>query len=115
VYSTLIRNEDGSVNGWYIFALGPDGIGDVLQIAGRPHAMSLVLDHLFHQAWEQGALAVTGRFDSRALQPLSDKHCFFHWRGPWLLVKSSRPEVLRAFHSGDASFSRFDGEWCLGF
>jgi len=30
-------------------------------------------------------------------------------------VNARKPEILRSFQSGDALFSRFDGEWCLGF
>jgi hypothetical protein len=77
--------------------------------------MPHVLDHLFAHAAHEGAIALTGRLEPRFLQSLSDKHCVFHMRGPWVLVSARRPELLRPFQSGDTFFSRFDGEWCLGF
>jgi hypothetical protein len=49
------------------------------------------------------------------MQALSDKYCVFHRRGPWVLVRATNPQVLRSFQNGDVFFSRFDGEWGLGF
>jgi hypothetical protein len=80
-----------------------------------PGAIGDVLDHLFYQASEQGVVAVTGRLEPRFLQALSDKYCVLHRRGPWVLLKARRPELVRSFENGDAVFSRLDGEWCLGF
>jgi hypothetical protein len=49
------------------------------------------------------------------MQVLSDKYCLFHRRGPWLLVRARRPELLTAFQTGRAAFSLIDGEWSLRF
>jgi hypothetical protein len=111
---TVIRNEEGTVLGWYLYQLGESRSADVLQIAAKQTSIHSVLDHLFYDAWERGADAVTGRLEPRFLQALSDKYCLFHRRGPWTLVDTRRPELLRSFQSGDAFFTRFDGEWCLG-
>jgi hypothetical protein len=110
----VIRNNEAVV-GWYLYLLDRSGVADVLQIAGKPSSIHEVLDHLFYQTWRQGATAVTGRLEPRFLQAFSDKYCLFHRRGPWVLVKARRPEILQAFQSGDTFFSRFDGEWCSGF
>jgi hypothetical protein len=110
----VIRNNEAVV-GWYLYVLDRSGVADVLQIASKPSSIHEVLDHLFYQTWRQGATAVTGRLEPRFLQALSDKYCLFHRRGPWVLVKARRPEILQAFQSGDTFFSRFDGEWCSGF
>jgi hypothetical protein len=110
----VIRNGQG-VMGWYLYHLDRKGMADVLQIAAKPDSIHEVLDHLFYQAWRQGAFAVTGRVEPRFLQAFSDKYCLFHRRGPWVVVSAKKPEFLRAFQNGNAFFSRFDGEWCLGF
>jgi hypothetical protein len=115
LHTVLIRNQELSVIGWYLYSLHPNGVADVLQIAAKPGAVDLVLDHLFYGAWRQGATAVTGRVEPRFLQALSDKYCLFHRRGPWMLVSAKKREVVQAFAVGDVFFSRFDGEWCLGF
>jgi hypothetical protein len=103
------------VLGWYIAHLDGDGVVEVLQLAASPSSMEDVLDHLLHEAWRQGAVAVTGRLQSRFLQALSDRQCLFHRRGPWVLIKTRTPRILEAFQSGDACFSRLDGEWSLRF
>ena len=52
---------------------------------------------------------------ARDVQALTDRYCLLHRRGPWVLVNARHPELLRPFETGEASFTRFDGEWCLGF
>jgi hypothetical protein len=105
----------GEVVGWHLYDLGLDGIAEVLQVAAAPSSIGAVLDHLFYSAWREGASAVAGRLDPRFMQVYSDKYCLFHRRGPWVLVHARRPEFVRPFQSGDAFFTRLDGEWCLGF
>jgi hypothetical protein len=103
----------GRVRGWYIAALDRDGHCDVVQLAAARTAAREVLDHLFDHAWRRGACAVTGRVDVRFIQALSDATCVFHQRGHWMLVNTASPDILRAFESGSACFSRLDGEWPL--
>jgi hypothetical protein len=105
----------GDAAGCYLYCLDSTRIVEVLHIAATPSSIHHVLRHLFQHAWAQGATAATGRVEPRFLQAFSDEYSVFHRRGPWMLVKSRRPEIVRAFQSGDASFSRLDGEWCLGF
>jgi hypothetical protein len=111
--TTVVRKDD-RVIGWYLYHV--DGrIADVLQIASEPGRVREVLDQLFYQAGCDGAIAATGRLDPRHLQAFSDRYCLLHRRGPWVLLSTRHAELLRSFESGDASFSRLDGEWCLGF
>ena len=112
--TAMIRNEQ-KVIGWYLYHLDEAGMAEVLQIAADLPSIHEVLDHLFYDASSQGAIAATGRLESRFLQALSDKYCLFHRRGPWVLVNAKNPEILRSFQCGDAFFSRLDGEWSLGF
>jgi hypothetical protein len=113
--AAVIRNEQRTI-GWYVFQVDASSrIADVLQIVADPRAIGDVLDHLFYRAAEQGAVAVTGRLEPRFLQALSDKYCILHRRGPWVLLSAKRAELLRSFESGEAVFSRLDGEWCLGY
>jgi len=114
IHAALIR-QDQRVLGWYVYHLGRDHIANVLQLVSDGDAIAEVLDHLFYHAGQHGAVAAGGRLEPRHLQTLSDKYCVFHRRGPWVLIKAKKPELIRSFESGDASFSRLDGEWCLGF
>jgi hypothetical protein len=101
--------------GWYVGRLDREGVAEVLQLVATPTSIETVLDHLFHQAWREGAVAVTGRLEPRFMQVLSDKYCLFHRRGPWVLIKTDKPQVLESFQNGEACFSRLDGEWSLRF
>jgi len=110
-----VVKKDATIVGWYIAHIDADGTAEVAQIAATPATIHDVLDHLFYSAWQAGATSVTGRLDPRVMQPLSDKYCLFHRRGPWVLIKTNTPELLRALESGNTCLSRFDGEWSLRF
>lgn len=112
---TAVVRKAHTVMGWYVFHISDDRTADVLQIAADSGTIPYVLDHLFAHAAAEGAIAATGRLEPRFMESLSDKHCVFHLRGPWVLVSARRRDLLRSFQSGDTFFSRFDGEWCLGF
>src|SRR5205814_2390558 len=86
----VIRNDEETIVGWYLYHLDSTGVADVLQIAAKPSSIHEVLDHLFYQAWRQGATAVTGRLEPRFLQAFSEKYCLLHRRGPWVLVEIGR-------------------------
>jgi hypothetical protein len=103
------------VAGWYISHLDGSGQAEAVQLAATEGSIGAVLDHLFHHAWRQGATAVRGRLDARFTQALSDRYCLFHRRGPWVLIKANRPELLSSFYTGNSAFSRMDGEWSLRF
>ena len=105
----------GAPAGWYLYSLDSTRTADVLHIAATPSSVHHVLGHLFQHAWAQGAVAANGRVEPRFLQAFADAYCVLHRRGPWMLVNARRPELVRSFQAGDASFSRLDGEWCLGF
>lgn len=112
---TAVIKKKQTVLGWYLFHMNGTEMAEVLQIAADVSAVPDVLDHLFYDAARQRAIALTGRLEPRFLQALSDKHCVFHRRGPWVLVCARRSDIIRWFQTGDTFFSRFDGEWCLGF
>jgi hypothetical protein len=112
--ATVVRHGE-RVIGWYLYHVDVDRTATVLQIGAEPARNGEVLDHLFAQASADGAISASGRVDSRDLQALTDRYCVLHRRGPWVLVNAKHPELLRPFETGEACFSRFDGEWCLGF
>jgi hypothetical protein len=110
-----VRNESGRVLGWFIYYALRGGVGQVLQIGSRPVNMGDVLEHLFQDAHERGVVALHGRVDPPFLQELSDRYCLFSRRGPWTLVHSRDPDLVRSFHRGEAFVSRLDGEWTVRF
>jgi hypothetical protein len=114
LHAAAVRSQKGII-GWYLYHLDRDRIANVLQTAAGPTAICDVLDHLFYESSEHGAIAAAGRVEPRYLQALSDRYCLFHRRGPWMLLNTRQSDLLRSFETGDAFFSRFDGEWCLGY
>lgn len=112
--ASVVRDHDRVV-GWYLYHLDTDRTATVLQVAAEQDRTGDVLDRLFAHAFADGAIAASGRVDARDVHALTDRHCVLHRRGPWVLVKARHRELLRPFETGEASFTRFDGEWCLGF
>ena len=109
----LLRDDNGAIAGWYIYYLTPDGFAEVAQIGGSRKRLKDILDHLFWDAWTQGALAMHGTLDRRLMDIFSEKNCFFTCRGGWTLAHSRKPGFMDLLNCGDAFLSRLDGEWCL--
>jgi len=110
-----VVKSGSSILGWYVADIDAHGVVEVAQLSATMATIADVLDHLFYRAWREGGVSVTGRLDPRFLQPLSDKYCLFHRRGPWVLIKSNTPELVTALESGRTCLSRLDGEWSLRF
>jgi hypothetical protein len=110
----LVKDKDGKTIGWFIYSVRPNSpVCEVLQIGGLSPSIGLVLDHLFYDAWKAGLLAVHGRMEPQFMQELSGKSCFFFRHGSWTLAHSAQPELAMLLQSGNAFFSRLDGEWCF--
>jgi hypothetical protein len=111
----VVRNGTRHAAGYVLYCIGDDGTAEVLQIAAPREAVGPVLDHLFHDAMECGALAVRGRMDSALLGPLSERHACLYGDSQWTLLHSKRAALLHALHRGDAFLTRLEGEWCLRY
>jgi hypothetical protein len=112
----LVRDTAGAAAGWYLYYLKPAAISEVVQVAARDGAMSTVLGHLFHDAWTQGAVAVSGQLDPGFIPAFSDGRCLMHGGGgSWILAHSRWPELLAPIQRGDAFLTRLEGEWWVGF
>ncbi|PYM98886.1 MAG: hypothetical protein DME07_21605 [Candidatus Rokuibacteriota bacterium] len=111
----LVRGAAGEVAGYYLYYLNPAAISEVVQVFARDGAMPDVLDHLFHDAWAQGSVAVSGQLDPASLQAFCQARCLLHGSGgSWILAHSKRPECLECFERGHALLTRLEGEWWVG-
>lgn len=110
-----VRDRRRRLIGWYLYYLQPGRTGEVVQIAALDGSFDLVLRRLLADAWAHGATALRGRLDPRFAREFSDRHCWLRTDGTWTLIHSRRPDVLDAFHQGDAFVSRLEGEWWLRF
>lgn len=112
---TLLRDDKGKIIGWYIYGLQPRGIGEVLQIGVEGASVGKILDHLFHDAWQNKLIGLHGRMEPQFMEELTQRSSFFLRNGSWTLAHSRAPELLTPIFSGNAFFSRLDGEGCLRF
>jgi hypothetical protein len=101
----------GTMAGWYMYYPNPGTTGQVLQCVGRPSTISEVLAHLFDDALQRGSLALIGRFEPKMAKELSDKLCVIVQRGSYVQAISKHPLVMQALYSGNAFFTRMEGEW----
>jgi predicted N-acetyltransferase YhbS len=113
-----LRDGDGPVIGWYVYYAKRGGAGEVIQLVAPRVWAGAVVDDLAHHALARGVVSLTGVMNLRFLAALSR-----HWAtiaphpNPrrYLLVHSTRPELLEAFWRNRVLLSRLDGEWCQHF
>jgi hypothetical protein len=108
----LVRDQD-RVLGWYVTYMTPNGVGQVMQIAGADRDLGAVIDHLFHHAWRSGTLALEGRLEPTLYEPLSGRRCLLRY-GSRVLTHCRQPKLLEAVMLGQAFLTRMDGEWWMG-
>lgn len=113
LHKRIVRDRE-RVLGWYVYYLQADGMAEVVQLAADDATVDAVLDHLFHQAAADGALAVSGQVDPMLFRALSGKQCVFHHENDsWMLVHARNAEIRDAINSGRAFISRMEGEWWI--
>jgi hypothetical protein len=111
----LVRDVTGNAIGWYVYFANPDGIAKLVHIGGKERSITDVLNSLFHRAWCEGSVAVSGRADPRFLKELSDVRCDFTFHDLAVLVHSRDEAIVNAVHRGAAMLTRLDGEWWMRF
>lgn len=109
----VLRDDKDKIVGWYIYYVKSGAVGEVVQVGSSKNSTKDVLDHLFHDAFDQGMIGLHGIADRERLADFSDKGCLFTCRGGWNVVFSRNAEILDALERGDSFVTRLDGEWCL--
>src|SRR5439155_1097840 len=71
------------------------GLGEVLQLAARRSTQTLVLRHLWRDAWRRGLTAIAGRVEPAFVDELAAHGSRFGRDGPWMLIHSPRVELLQ--------------------
>ena len=114
LHGRQVRESSGRVCGWYVYFMRPNGIAEVVQLMSESGSADAVLDRLFFEAAEAGAIAVTGQMDPALYRSLSDKLCVYHQSADsWLMLHSRDSELVHAIEAGDAFLSRLEGEWWI--
>ena len=113
--AALWDNAGEEVLGWYVYYADAEGVGRVVHFVARSGARDVVLQELFARAWREGLAAITGRLEAGLLRHAGRSGLTCRREGPWMLVQSSRPEILEAVDRGDAFLSSLEGEGLLSF
>lgn len=113
VRKVAVRDKDGKLLGWYMYYVDREEAAEVLQVGAETGCAQKVLDHLFYDAWSRGLIGLHGRLEPQLMQDLTLKSCFFLRNGSWTLAHCKNPELMALVQSGNAFFSRIDGEWGL--
>lgn len=107
-----LRDATGRLIGWFIYYVKRGGIAEVVQMGATKGHVKTVLDYLFRDARNRGAIGAHGRLEIRHAQELSEARCFF-WGATPFLFRARDPELARLVQQGDAFLSRC--EWCLKY
>jgi hypothetical protein len=110
-----VPGPDGKPAGWFLY-LSQNGIaGSVITLGAAPGQAGAVYAACFADAWRQGLTRLEGRLDPLWADEVASCQCSITRQGPWTLVHSPRPEILRTALEGRAFISRLDGEWWMDF
>ncbi|HVL37618.1 MAG TPA: hypothetical protein VM489_18260, partial [Burkholderiales bacterium] len=117
-YGTLegavLREANGRTAGWFLYYLNPR-MCQVLQIGGRRERLGEVLEQLFRHARRRGAVAIQGRLEPHLTLALQGRRCLLQSRSIHTLLHARDANLLVPFYSGDAFFTRLEGEWWTRF
>ncbi|GAA4772221.1 hypothetical protein GCM10023200_00670 [Actinomycetospora chlora] len=112
VVSRLVRGKGGRIAGWFVYALPERGVAQVLQVGVPGNDPDPVMDHLFRQAWEDGAAVVHGRLEP-ALSGVLSRPGVVVRRSARALVASEDSTALALLGTTRSLMSHLDGEWLV--
>jgi hypothetical protein len=112
--SVVLRDPNGRAAGWFLYYRNPR-MSQVLQVGGRRERLAQVLDQMFAHARERGAVAIQGRLEPHMASALQGRRCLLQSRSIHTLLHARDANLLVPFYSGDAFFTRLEGEWWTRF
>jgi hypothetical protein len=113
IRKVLVKKGDESV-GWYLYRMRADRTAEVIQLYGRHTSLSTVFWHLLCTAYDDGAVAVSGRSDPNAAKAFGKSGCIFHHDGDsWFLAHSRSQAVMDSLYRDKAFLTRLEGEWWI--
>ena len=111
----VLHTGDEKLVGWFLYFVKSGDVTEVLQVAAMDGEEDRVVRQLLADAYQHGAVAVSGRFEPSLLAAMGHNRVHISRSGGWTLMHSRRPEILEALHRGDAFFSRLEAEWWMRF
>ena len=83
----------------------------MLHLGGEEKWLGSVLRSLIHDARTEGSVALIGRAEPEQMLALGGEQCFFFQRHMYAQVHAKSADIMRAFQSDAATFTRLEGEW----
>lgn len=109
--SVALFNAQNVLQGWYLYYPNAGKMGHVLQLFAQRQSIDAVLTHLFTDAKNEGSLALSGQAEPKFIQEFSAHGCIFNHRNFSTVVHTGNNDFLNALNSGNAFFTRLEGEW----
>ena len=113
--SVMASDNDGQAIGWFVYFVQRGGVARVLQMGACGADARPVIAELLQDAWEQGAVVVSGSLDPAMMSAISNSHASYSCKDMGVLVHAGDPTLLAAIERGDAYLSRLEGEWWMRF
>lgn len=107
----VTTDRNGRVEGWYLYYANPSGYNGVLQLHWLTEPGPVFRSLLAHAVASGGAARTTGRLHPGLLSLLGDHGCALSC-GPWTVVHSPDPRIVRAVTAGQMFLTRLEGEFC---
>jgi hypothetical protein len=98
---TIVRSRKGAILGCYLLHVKPRGVGRVLQLLAAPGAAGEVIDALFRESDEAGAVGVRGRAMPQLMDAMLVRNCLFLHRASTVYHTNDR-ELAGAIEEGRA-------------
>jgi hypothetical protein len=108
----LREQDDNELIGLCLYYLASTEIAEIMLLACREDARGVVLRHLMHRTWHEGAVGLIGRLEPKFLQAFSDHHCLMK-AGDWAFVHAKDLNLVHIVNTGDAFISALEGELWL--
>jgi hypothetical protein len=110
-----VRARGGATLGAFLYHVKPGGLGRAVQVLAAPERTGAVLQCLFADALDRGAVAVRGRADARIVQAAPGRSLVFASVSS-TVAHARDAELLAALQAGQGLVNGLAGEtWCRLF
>lgn len=112
VVRRLVRDDGGRPIGAYVMIVAPHGAANVVNLPTSYRHARTVLEHLFRDAADAGAVTVAGRCDPAIQAELAGLGCHLR-QGAWVSVRSTDRSLTDHALTGRGLVPRMEGEWWM--
>lgn len=108
----LWKDQNDKKAGCCLYYVKKDGIAEIMLLCSSKNREAQIYHSLLDELKENDAIGAIGRMDPDFMPAFGEDKVMFK-RGCWAMVHSRRPELMEVINSGNAFFSKLEGELCL--